>query len=119
MSFVERKMPGFVHAEQHDPKRFALNCMLSALAALILGGAIDNAFKAFGDVVPEEKRGWAALLFFIQLIANILFLLAITCFWSSFLYWIQLSISGMIFSVLFFVVQEELARNALTLTSWA
>jgi membrane glycosyltransferase len=111
-------LPDFVRREQTDPKRFALHCLGASIVALLVGAAIDNGIAAAEKTVDGTLRSWAALFFFAQLLINVLLLLIVCWVWKDFLFWIQLTISGLMFSVLVFVVQEQLSRNALVMTSF-
>lgn len=104
------------------PAQFVGSIFVASLLGLGLGALLDAAFaKAQGDNPPsylDRDRSRAALFFVLQLLANIVILLAIIRAWPMFVPWFQLTLSGAIFAVLFFSVQNNLQTNVLRITAF-
>lgn len=98
---------------------FAIN-LAAVSGGLVLGASVDTCFRKLQkDGAWQERRaGKAAAFFALQATANILFFLILVRSLSFFLPWLQLSMSGALFSVLFFAGQRNLIDNALRITNF-
>ena len=91
----------------------------AALLFGILGGAILNTVfeKLQGrDVdaeVTSKPRGSCILFFFLQLLANVVLFFLLNRYIKKFVPWLQMTLSGFLFNVLFFLSQYSLQANAL------
>lgn len=85
--------------------------LLPALVALLTGGIIDNVFEKVQG--SETNRGECIKIFSLQLLTNIILLIFLLRQYIWFITWMQLTVSGIVFAVLFFAVQETLSKNAL------
>ncbi len=108
-------LPSFAQDENIKTGIFLRNCLLASALAMLLGALLDNAFLAARDDA-HTGRGWSTLFFCGQLALNILFLFALCRYSIKYLYWIQLSFSGLLFSVLFFISQSQLSSNVSEMT---
>lgn len=110
-------LPKFAKGETENNVIFLRNCLVGSLIALVIGAVIDNSFAAaLGK--GNSNRGWAILFFLTQLTVNIMLLFALCKYSRSFLYWIQITTSGLLFTVLLFLVQHTLAATALSATKF-
>jgi hypothetical protein len=120
---IKRKMSAgllsfnFDHKER-PPLFFAIS-LAAVTGGLCLGGIVDGSFRRL-----QSDRDWrdrtlfrAWTFFLLQSSANILLLLMLTRFNANFLPWLQLSMSGALFSVLLFTSQRNLVDNALRVTN--
>lgn len=85
--------------------------LVPALIALLSGGVIDNVFEKVQD--NNLSRGSCIKFFSMQLLTNIVLLIFFLRQFIWFITWMQLTISGIVFAVLFFAVQNTLSENAL------
>lgn len=98
---------------------FAIN-LAAVSAGLVLGATVDTCFRKLQkDGAWQERRASRAAAFFVlQSTANILFFFILVRCLTFFLPWLQLSMSGALFSVLFFSSQRNLIDNALRITNF-
>jgi hypothetical protein len=108
-------MSQMMEHELTKPKAFFLNCALSVTAALVAGAVIDNVVRKMQGEC-NVKREDALMYLALQIGINIVVLFAVSRWQFSFVPWMQLSCSGLFFSVLFFAVQDNLLQNALRAT---
>lgn len=111
------QVPKFAAGEQTSMWIFLRNNFIACFVALLVGSLVDNAF-ALADGPTRSGRGWAALLFMAQLTINIGLLMMACWIAPWFLSWIQLSISGLLASVLLFLTQEHLVISVLKFTQF-
>jgi len=93
----------------------------TVLLGLILGGVIDASVRKLQNDDGEwrNRKYKRALFFFLfQSSLNILVLLCLTKSSTYFVPWLQLSVSGALFSVLLFTSQRNLVDNSLRLTNF-
>jgi hypothetical protein len=108
-------MSHMMEQELKVPSVFFRNCALAVLAALISGAIIDNLVrKVQGDC--QQTKTDAALYLGLQLAINIVVLFLVSRYDFRFVPVLQLTLSGLSFSVLFFAVQDNLLQNSLRLT---
>jgi hypothetical protein len=88
-----------------------LATLVPSLIALLSGGIIDNIFEKIQD--GSQTRVSCIKFFSLQLLTNIFLLIFFLRKFVWFITWMQLTISGIIFAVLFFAVQNTLSDNAL------
>lgn len=93
-----------------------LFAFIPALIALILGGLIDKLFSSWQGNRTTQK-GDCFQFFAFQLIVNILLFIILLKTRHVFLEWIQMTVSGIISTVLFFTVQRQLQDNSLCITN--
>jgi hypothetical protein len=93
----------------------------SVTIGLALGGFIDATVRKFqkdDDDWKNRKFSKALGFFFVQTSLNIILLLSLTKMSKSFVPWLQLTVSGALFSVLLFTTQRNLVDNVLRLTNF-
>jgi hypothetical protein len=96
-------------------------CLLSVTVGLSLGGFVDAIIRKWqhDDDDWRQRRYIRSLgFFFAQATLNIALLLAFVKSTQSFVPWLQLSVSGALFSVLLFTSQRNLVDNVLNLTNF-
>ena len=108
----------FDHKE--DIVKFFKICLLTVLGGLLLGGFIDASVRKLQKDEEWENRKFikAAAYFLLQSSINIAVLLILAKTFSNFVSWLQLSVSGALFSVLLFAGQRNLFDNALKITNF-
>jgi hypothetical protein len=108
----------FDHTE-FSIKFFSIS-LFTVLIGLILGGIIDASVRKLqkDGEWRERKYGKAFSFFVLQSSINIIILLMFTKSSKYFVPFLQLSISGALFSVLLFASQKNLADNALRVTNF-
>lgn len=94
---------------------FLRNTTVALVVGLGIGALIDNLVAWIGRQ-GDRSRAWAALLAVVQMTLVIALFWLMVVVWKPFVGWIQLTISGLFFSVVFFTVQHELSQNVLRLT---
>jgi uncharacterized membrane protein len=91
--------------------------IVPALGALVFGGLINNVIAKAEDVNPNspllKSRGTCIGYFALQLLVNVVILIAAMRAYKPFVPWLQLTVSGIASAVLFFAVQQGLTDNAL------
>lgn len=94
--------------------------LITVLLGLILGGVLDASVRKLqkDGEWKERKYAKAFSFFLLQSSINILVLLTFTKSTKYFVPWLQLSVSGALFSVLLFASQRNLADNALRITNF-
>ena len=86
--------------------------LVPSILVVILGALINKAIDlAEGSGTPTNKWQCGGY-FFLQLFFNALLLVVLARKVQSFVVWLQLTVSGIICAVLFFIVQTRLAANA-------
>lgn len=90
---------------------------IPSIVALIFGGLLDSAISKWQGNNTTQK-GECLKYFLIQLITNILLFIILLKTRHVFLEWIQLTVSGIISTVLFFSVQQQLQNNSECLTTF-
>jgi hypothetical protein len=100
--------------------KFFCICFLTVLAGLTIGGFIDAAIRKLQKDGEWETRKYSKALtyFFLQSLLNIAVLLTLAKTFPHFVSWLQLSVSGALFSVLLFAGQRNLFDNALKVTNF-
>jgi hypothetical protein len=93
---------------------------MTVLGGLLLGGFIDAAVRKIQKDGEWEERKFSKALyyFFLQSSINIAVLLLLAKTFPHFVSWLQLSVSGALFSVLLFAGQRNLFDNALKVTNF-
>jgi hypothetical protein len=94
---------------------------VSVIVGLTLGGFLDGLIRKQqndDDNWRNRDFGRAMVFFFAQALVVILVLFLFTKLNDSFVPWLQLSISGALFSVLLFTSQRNLVDNVLRLTNF-
>ncbi len=103
------------------PFMFLLKVSFGVIGGLVLGSLVDTTCRKLqnDDSIEWKQRRLNKSVFFfiIQIILNIIILL-ILCFIypSKFIKWFQLTISGALFAVLLFSVQQNLIYNSLRIS---
>lgn len=89
--------------------------IVPALGALVFGGVINNVIAKAQDVEQgsPQSRGTCIGYFALQLLINVVILIAAMRTYKPFVPWLQLTVSGIASAVLFFAVQQGLTDNAL------
>lgn len=89
--------------------------IVPALGALVFGALINNTIAKAQDVQPNspQSRGTCIGYFALQLLVNVIILIAAMRAYKPFVPWLQLTVSGIASAVLFFAVQQGLTDNAL------
>lgn len=95
-------------------------CLATVIFGLILGGIVDTGVRKLQkDGEWKERKYFKTLSYFLlQSSINILILLLFTKSFKYFITWLQLSVSGALFSVLVFTSQRNLVDNVLRLTNF-
>lgn len=108
----------FDHKE--NTVKFFRTCLVTVLGGLLLGGFIDAVVRKLQNDKEWEERmlSKAAFYFFLQSSLNITVLLILAKTFPDFVSWLQLSVSGALFSVLLFAGQRNLFDNALKVTNF-
>lgn len=110
----------FEYDQANNPFIFLFKVSFAVIGGLVLGSVIDSLCRKLQNDNTEWKQRsiYKSILFFIiQIIVNIIILLVLCQVYpNKFLKWFQLSISGALFSVLFFSVQQNLINNSLRIT---
>lgn len=86
------------------------------LVALLVGGLLDSTFTEVQG--SRATRWWCGLYFLLQLMVNLILILAVARYFLPFLPWLQLSIAGIVAAVVYFAVQQQLVDNALCLVAF-
>lgn len=106
--------------ESKNTYTFITHTLLASSIALITGAIVDNIIKKYQkkrELLKDENKKSVFMFFLIQLIVNILLMVFAMALNDNFVSWIQLTLSGMISSVLFFVVQNNWTNNVIMLTN--
>lgn len=122
-SLSELQLPSFCIHESTNRYIFFRNTILACVFALFIGGLI-NSFSCevlkHLQIDPKNEKSVvyhkALIGFSFQLITIIVFLLVCVQINKNFIAFMQLTVSGILFSVLLFSVQYNLFDNAMTLT---
>ena len=97
----------------------ALKLNSFTLSTMICGAFLGAASGIFVDFLVRTLQYKTAPQFrkahfefvVVQLIVNVLFLIVLTKYSKNFLPWLELSLAGILFRVLYFLVQGNLAKN--------
>ncbi len=107
--------------ETSRPSILVFNSLISASVALVVGAFIDNLVKKIQDHNLKQNkcdRKTALVYFSLQLVINIIFITIVSQLFQKFVPWLQLTVSGLIFSVMIFSVQQNFAKNILIATEF-
>ena len=104
-----------------QPLIFLFKVSLGVTGGLVLGSIVDTSCRKLqnDDITEWKQRNiYKSLLFFIvQIILNIALLLILCRIYpDKFIKWFQLTISGALFAVLLFAVQQNLIYNSLRIS---
>ena len=107
--------------EATRPFMFLLKVSFGVMGGLVLGSLVDTTCRKLqnDDNVEWQQRSLKKSLFFfiLQIILNIIILLILCVIYpSKFIKWFQLTISGALFAVLLFAVQQNLIHNSLRIS---
>ena len=87
--------------------------VLPALLVLIIGALINKIIAAIQGALNANTNKWGCTGFFaLQVIFNVFILLVLARKIDSFVVWLQLTVSGIVAAILFFVVQTRIGTNA-------
>ena len=111
----------FEYDQANKPFMFLFKVSFGVIGGLVLGSIIDSICRTLQN---EDNLQWkqrsiykSFLFFIIQIILNISILLILCQVYpTKFLKWFQLTISGALFAVLLFAVQQNLINNSLRIT---
>ena len=111
----------FMNYDQADyPFIFLCKVSIGVTGGLVLGSLIDTITrKVQNDTMEWKQRSLqkSLLFFIIQVVLNILVLLVLCNLYpTKFIKWFQLTVSGALFAVLLFAVQQNLINNSLRIT---
>lgn len=108
--------------QSNKPFIFLFKVSFAVIGGLVLGSIIDTLCRKLqnDNIEWEQRSKYKSFLFFIiQIILNIIILLVLcNVYPNNFLKWFQLTISGALFAVLFFAVQQNLINNTLRITNF-
>lgn len=93
---------------------FFRNLMIGVIFGLLIGGLIDNITIKIQKAIYEDddlNRFHLTLMILIQILLICLFFLVSIRIFQNFVPWIQLTMSGLMFSVTVFIGQENLVSN--------
>ena len=87
--------------------------VLPALLVIIIGALINKLIAAWQGALGATPNKWKCTGFFsLQIVINAVFLLILARRVDSFVVWLQLTVSGIVAAILFFVVQSRISTNA-------
>jgi hypothetical protein len=92
------------------PQKFYITLMISSLLGLVLGAVVEQIIIRLQGT--DESKSKAVLFIFLQLtiITFVLFVaLRMQKFFGS---WLQSTLAGLMFSLTFFTVQQQLSKNS-------
>lgn len=111
---TEYSIDQVLREESTNTRSYFLNVIVAIVVALLGGALIDNTIKCMQK--NQYDKFSAVWYFVVQVAILVVIIFVIMRCNSKFAPWLQGTMSGLVFSVLFFAVQTNLITNSLKIT---